>query len=87
MFSARKRYNKRKKKSLFTEIVKNDSSRCGVGDDGLIVLFSGHVLSERARMARTQVRRIALTYVIELLMERCAISSDGKDFLVITTNF
>lgn len=52
-------------------------------DDGLIVLFSGHMLSERARTARTRVQRIALTYVIELLMD---ISSDGKDFLVITTN-
>lgn len=55
-------------------------------DDGLIVLFSGHMLSERARTARTRVQRIALTYVIELLMEKRVISSDGKDFLAITTN-
>lgn len=47
-------------------------------------LFSGHVPSERAGMARTQVRRIAI-YVIELLMKRCVISSDRRDFLVITT--
>lgn len=58
------------KKSLCSKIVKRIHHCASMQDDGLIVLFSGHAPSARARMARSRVRRIVLRSVIEQLMER-----------------
>lgn len=70
MSLARKR---NKKKSLCSEIVKIIHRGVAMRDDGLIIFFYLFIFltgAVRARTARSWVRRIALTYVIEQLMER-----------------